>query len=252
MNGISMNFHKIIHNWMISSDCIHILSRKILPIFSFCLIRTHFTRQFLILTKQMLLYNVFKCDESANGKDNPCKYHQLPVSQQYCAEIFLWFLASFLQFLYYTLSIFARMLVNCVNYVTNISWNYIQISFITREKTRHLSPLTQIQLAPICTTPSHSLFTQLLWKLKTISQKIKRLFSQHDFSTFLVITADFALFFLRLASKSVGRGKLSGAIGEECIYSSLKLLVKNQYILSNSRSRYRPSRVGVSLSLSAT
>ena len=84
---------------------------------------------------------------------------------------------------------------------------------------------------------------------KQFLKKIKRLFSQHDFSTFLVITADFALFFLRLASKSVGRGKLSGAIGEECIYSSLKLLVKNQYILSNSRSRYRPSRVGVSLSL---
>ena len=83
---------------------------------------------------------------------------------------------------------------------------------------------------------------------KQFLKKIKRLFSQHDFSTFLVITADFALFFLRLASKSVGRGKLSGAIGEECIYSSLKLLVKNQYILSNSRSRYRPSRVGVSLS----
>ena len=151
----------------------------------------------------------------------------------------------------YTVNIYKEVSIlrNCVNYVTNISWNYIQIPFITREKTRHLSPLTQIQLAPICITPSHSLFTQLLWKLKTISQKIKRLFSQHDFSTFLVITADFALFFLRLASKSVGRGKLSGAIGEECIYSSLKLLVKNQYILSNSRSRYRPSRVGVSLSL---
>ena len=117
-----------------------------------------------------------------------------------------------------------------------------------RENSAFIPPHTNSTCSYLHYTFTFIVYTVIM-KTQTISQKIKRLFSQHDFSTFLVITADFALFFLRLASKSVGRGKLSGAIGEECIYSSLKLLVKNQYILSNSRSRYRPSRVGVSLSL---
>ena len=99
----------------------------------------------------------------------------------------------------------------------------------------------------------HYTFTFIVY---TVIMKTQNNFSKNQtfifptrFQHFFGNNCRFCSFFLRLASKSVGRGKLSGAIGEECIYSSLKLLVKNQYILSNSRSRYRPSRVGVSLSL---